>query len=256
MDSQYGLPAQLDGVVTDAFRSNWNVVKDKIFQLRNLPNTVTNRLMKYGVDVTNLRTNPKIPKYRADQLIKILQFDIDKAHDDLRKAWVVKQRIDKYLPEWIKAARHSGSIETVGGLGVVFVLGISVAAIAALAYTVTTGMAIWSEYKTDKPFTGGGGSTPPTLPGGDCRGFFGKLLCNLGAGLGQKLAYPVLIGGVVLVGYGFWKYKKNPPGGYSSIAKKHQLKIAEKTLKMPDAMAGVMGGMSKSKAKDIIKKHK
>jgi len=35
---------------------------------------------------------------------------------------------------------------------------------------------------------------------------------------------------------------------------KHQLKIAKDTLKMPDAMARVMGGMSKEEAREVIKK--
>jgi hypothetical protein len=208
MDSQYGLPVQLDGVVTDTFRSNWNAVKSKIYQLRMLPNTVTNRLMQLGITVTNLRKNPKIPKSRADQLIKILQFDIDKAHDDLKKAWDIKTKIDKYLPEWTKAAAHKGSIETVGGLGLILTLGISVAAISALAYVVTTGMAMYMEYSTTGPPTTPQVPGDPTSPGGDCTGFFGKLLCTLGASLGEKLAYPVLIGGVALVGYGFWQYSK------------------------------------------------
>lgn len=35
---------------------------------------------------------------------------------------------------------------------------------------------------------------------------------------------------------------------------KHQLAIARKTLKMPDAMVGVMGGMTKAEARVIIKR--
>lgn len=42
------------------------------------------------------------------------------------------------------------------------------------------------------------------------------------------------------------------PKGNLTPAEKHQLKIALKTLKMPDAMAGVMGGMTKEEARDII----
>lgn len=34
---------------------------------------------------------------------------------------------------------------------------------------------------------------------------------------------------------------------------KHQLKIAKDTLKMNNAMLGVMGGMSKEQAKKVIK---
>jgi len=35
---------------------------------------------------------------------------------------------------------------------------------------------------------------------------------------------------------------------------KHQLAIAKKTLKMPDVMVAVMGGLTKAEAKDVIKK--
>lgn len=36
-------------------------------------------------------------------------------------------------------------------------------------------------------------------------------------------------------------------------AKQNQLKVAKDTLKMPDALVGVMGGMSKEEAKKIVK---
>jgi hypothetical protein len=39
-----------------------------------------------------------------------------------------------------------------------------------------------------------------------------------------------------------------------SVFEKHQLKIARSTLKMPDPILGVMGGMNKAEAREIIKK--
>jgi hypothetical protein len=44
------------------------------------------------------------------------------------------------------------------------------------------------------------------------------------------------------------------PKGRSSLTvpEEHQLKIARQTLKMPDAMAGVMGGMTKKQAKKVV----
>lgn len=39
-----------------------------------------------------------------------------------------------------------------------------------------------------------------------------------------------------------------------TIPEKHQLKIAEDTLRMSDAMARIMGGMTKDEAKEIITK--
>ena len=37
------------------------------------------------------------------------------------------------------------------------------------------------------------------------------------------------------------------------VPQQHQLKIAKKTLKMNDAMAMIMGGMSKQEARDFLK---
>jgi len=38
-----------------------------------------------------------------------------------------------------------------------------------------------------------------------------------------------------------------------SVPQKHQLKIAKDTLKMSDAGASIMGGMSKKEAKEFLK---
>jgi mannose-6-phosphate isomerase-like protein (cupin superfamily) len=43
--------------------------------------------------------------------------------------------------------------------------------------------------------------------------------------------------------------KQNDPATW------HQIQIAKKTLKMPDAMVGVMGGMTKEEAKEILRKN-
>lgn len=39
-----------------------------------------------------------------------------------------------------------------------------------------------------------------------------------------------------------------------SVPEKHQLKIARDTLRMPDAIAAVVGGPSKEEAREIIKR--
>lgn len=39
-----------------------------------------------------------------------------------------------------------------------------------------------------------------------------------------------------------------------SVPETHQLKIARDTLRMPDAMVGVMGGPTKAEAVEIVKK--
>ena len=46
----------------------------------------------------------------------------------------------------------------------------------------------------------------------------------------------------------------NPDPQKLSPPEKHQLKIAKDTLKMSDAMARVMGGMTKEEAREVVKK--
>lgn len=46
---------------------------------------------------------------------------------------------------------------------------------------------------------------------------------------------------------------ENPYPKKLSVPEQHQLKIAKDTLRMPDAMAGVMGGPTKEQAREIIK---
>lgn len=40
-----------------------------------------------------------------------------------------------------------------------------------------------------------------------------------------------------------------------SVFDEHQIMIAKSTLRMPDAMANIMGGMTKARARRILKKH-
>lgn len=40
-----------------------------------------------------------------------------------------------------------------------------------------------------------------------------------------------------------------------TVPEQHQIKIAKQTLKMPDAMVGVMGGMTKEEAREILRRH-
>lgn len=41
-----------------------------------------------------------------------------------------------------------------------------------------------------------------------------------------------------------------------SVPEQHRLKIAKQTLRMPSAMAGVMGGTSKAEARKTVRKYK
>jgi len=50
--------------------------------------------------------------------------------------------------------------------------------------------------------------------------------------------------------------KTGERGDLMTPFEKNQLKVAEDTLRMPGAMLGVMGGVSKEEAKEIIRKLK
>ena len=39
-----------------------------------------------------------------------------------------------------------------------------------------------------------------------------------------------------------------------SVPERHQLRVARKTLLMPDAILGVIGGMTKDEAREVIKR--
>lgn len=54
---------------------------------------------------------------------------------------------------------------------------------------------------------------------------------------------------------GFWRTRRGKRE-YVSPFTRHQLEIAKKTIKMPEAIVGVMGGMTKEEAKKILEQHK
>ena len=78
------------------------------------------------------------------------------------------------------------------------------------------------------------------------------------AGTGLALMSPILVvaaGIVALVALGALP-KRRRGFGELTVPETHQLAIAKKTLLMPDAMVGVMGGPSKAEARDIISRLK
>lgn len=169
----------LAGVDLFEFNRYWNAIKDKISDLQQLGFHISTYQQKLGVARANL-----IAKGRQD-LASLLDDEIKKAQDDLDKWWKVKGYIDKYLPEWLQASSspapkvdtlQPGTVEKqpvpyqtyqptstledlknwvkswVPGLGFVPVV-IGVASIAALAYVVTTGMALLQDYEFKKSIT-------------------------------------------------------------------------------------------------------
>lgn len=95
------LPMNLDGLESLNFASYWTAIKDKIEDLRNLPTWATNHAMKLGVTVSNLQKQGKTAEIEA------LSLEIRKVNDDIAKAWIVRQYIDQYLPQWMSVASSS-----------------------------------------------------------------------------------------------------------------------------------------------------
>lgn len=62
-------------------------------------------------------------------------------------------------------------------------------------------------------------------------------------------------------GYEYLPSKSNPKKRRSKrtsqldVFAKHQVRIAQQTLRMPDAMVGVMGGMTKEQAREILRRY-
>jgi hypothetical protein len=172
----------LAGIDLFEFSRYWNALKDKISELQQLGFHISTYQQKLGVAKANL-----IARGRPD-LASQLDDEIKKAQDDLDKWWKVKGYIDKYLPEWLQqadnpqapvvpvlstqgavGAKTGVSYQTyqpkstwedmkgwvsswVPGLGVAPIV-LSVAGIAALAYVVTTGMALLQDYAYKKSVT-------------------------------------------------------------------------------------------------------
>lgn len=188
MLSRKRLSVSLSGLSGTDFWSYWNAIKNQIGDMQTVGLKIVGEATRLGTAVQNLKARGR------QDLIDILQPKIQQINDDLAKYWKVKGYLDKYLPEWMKAAQ-SGSVSTnLSALPIV----LGVASIAALAYVVTQGMALIQKYQTSKSIinmVGAGTLTAEqgkTLqeadPGG---GFFDKL----GLGLGVGIPAVLLIGG-------------------------------------------------------------
>lgn len=70
----------------------------------------------------------------------------------------------------------------------------------------------------------------------------------------QKGADPIRIGVVVRRVPGRSHHQRNPHGRKLTVPEQHQLKIARQTLRMSDAGARIMGGMTKEEARQIVAK--
>lgn len=144
MISHNRLPGSaLAGLDMFNFTSYWNAIKDHIQELQNLGPIISAHQQKLGVVKSILVA-------RNDKNQNILDDEIAKVQDDLDKWWTVKGYIDKYLPSWMQADQPGTTI--VNNLSILPIV-LGVAAIAALAYCVTTGMALLQDYAMKQSLT-------------------------------------------------------------------------------------------------------
>jgi hypothetical protein len=135
--------SSLAGLDMFNFSSYWNTIKNKIAALQNLGYQIS-------LHQQHLGTVKAILVARNDPNQNIMDDDIAKAADDLSKWWTVKGYIDKYLPTWMAADQPGTTI--VNGLSILPII-LGVAAIAALAYCVNTGMALLQDYEFKSQLT-------------------------------------------------------------------------------------------------------
>lgn len=129
----------------------WQVVKQNIQNLINTGPKITQYWARISAAQQTLanRGDTRGAAVLADELLKIA--------DDMQKWSKVKMYIDTYMPQWmgLDDPNNSGAVTPssgVSGLGFVPLI-LSAVAIAALAYVVTTGMALYQEYQFKQGLT-------------------------------------------------------------------------------------------------------
>lgn len=255
MYASHRMPGTLSGIENFNISMYWNSVKDRIEDLRALPTWCTNHAMKLGITVTNLRA-----KGRTD-LVNLLDTEIQKVNDDIKRAWKVKGYVDTYAPQWLMASQAAaagpvitsvtsapapvvrattpnpqytppsaieevtgwfGSLFSGGGvsgipqregLGVLPIV-LSAAALAALAYCVTTGMALYQDYVTKKDLTQAviegkmtsGQAADIIVASRPSEG--GGVLQQIGVGVGTNIGTYLVLGGAAYLAFMYYTNKK------------------------------------------------
>ena len=182
------MPGTLAGIESLNVSMYWNAIKDRIADLQQLPTWCTNHAMKLGITVSNLRAKGRHDLVALlDTEIQKVNDDIARAWkvkgyiDSYFPEWmsaasaaaagpvVASTTMPKattptgvVLPPsyqqpttaeqitgWIGSWFGGGGVQ---GLGVLPII-LSAAALAALAYCVTTGMALYQDYVTKKDLT-------------------------------------------------------------------------------------------------------
>ena len=185
------MPGTLAGIESLNVSMYWNAIKDRIADLQQLPTWTTNHAMKLGIVVSNLRAKGRHDLVALlDTEIQKVNDDIARAWkvkgyiDTYLPQWITASQaaaagpvitsvttpqattpnkvtlppnyqapsaIDE-VTGWIGSWFGGGGVSGDRGLGVLPII-LSAAALAALAYCVTTGMALYQDYVTKKDLT-------------------------------------------------------------------------------------------------------
>lgn len=174
-------------------RSYWATVKNKIKELQGLGYEISLHQQKLGVAKSILVA-------RNDRNQNALDDEIKKVQDDLDKWWKVKGYIDNYLPQWMQLDNNATIVQPTGVGVVPFVL--AGAALIALSYTVTTGMALLQDYALKRSLTADviaqkitSGQAADILSVPRSEGILEKVVSQAGMGIGIGLPTALLIGG-------------------------------------------------------------
>jgi len=177
------------------FSSYWNSLKGKIAELQGLGLKISTYQQRIAVAQQTLlkRGDTRGAAALGDELLKI--------QDDLDKWWKVKQKLDTWVPTFMKAEQESGQ-PTGQGLGALPILVLGVAGIAALSYIVNTGLALLQDYAFKSQLTQA--VIDKKLASGEMRdiisvpkeeGIFEKTIEKVGVGLGFGIPTALLVGG-------------------------------------------------------------
>lgn len=174
-------------------RNYWTVVKGKIKELQGLGYEISLHQQHLGVAKSILMARNDKNKYALDD-------EIRKTQDDLDKWWKVKGYIDNYLPQWMQLDNNATIVQPTGVGVVPFVL--AGAALVALSYTVTTGMALLQDYALKRSLTADviaqkitSGQAADILSVPRSEGILEKVVSQAGMGIGIGLPMALLVGG-------------------------------------------------------------
>src|SRR3989304_7404455 len=199
MHSQVSLEGEEDSL----FYTYWGKIKNKIDDLRNLPYSI----LKQIAAVKSLQEKTKVAGTVKDWPTYNFAYDsLKRLNAMLAPAIDVKNKIDKWLPTWMK--KVEGERKGLSGLGAIPLIIIGVAAMGALAIVAIKGIALLKEYLIEKKAidavaTGAislekakelvGAAKTVTIAEGITRG--------LTAGISGALTPILLVGGAIAIGY-------------------------------------------------------